>query len=146
MYSFAMAKVYRAPLQLDIDMDDLNMIFEQYRNKFANSLQAMKAIGGKLDEERGETPHMANDWLAVLEGPVIDEKAARGLEEYAYLLYGTKDEDWKAVRKLGLKTSEIDVVLRLRPKSYGHLLKMTERYAKKVYEIDPADFSQTPRE
>ncbi len=123
--------------------DDLNMIFEQYRNKFANSQQAMKAIGGKLDEDSGNNvPKIYNDWLAVLDGPVIDESKAHELEECAYLLYGTKDEDWKAVRKLGLKTSEIDVVLRLRPKSYGHLLKMTERYAKKVYEIDPVEFSE----
>ncbi len=118
--------------------DDLNIIFGQYRNKFVNSLQAMKAIGGRLDEENGKRPHIANDWVAVLDGPVIDEN---GLGECAYLLYGTKDEDWKAVKELGLKTSDTDVVIKLRPKSYGLLLKMTERYAKKVYEVDPVEFS-----
>lgn len=125
--------------------DYLNKIFERYGKKFPTSLQAMKVIGGKLDEERGEKPRIYNDWLAVLDGPVIDENTAHGLEKYAHLLYGTKDEDWKAVRELvGLKTSETDVVLRLRPKSYGLLLEMTERYAKKVYEVDSREFSQAP--
>lgn len=124
--------------------DDLNTIFEQYRNKFANSQQALKAIGGKLDEDSGKkVPKIYNDWVAVLDGPAIDENA---LGEYAYLLYGTNDEKWKAVDALGLKTSDTDIVLKLRPKSYGLLLEMAERYAKKVYEIDPVEFSVMSRD
>lgn len=119
---------------------------ERYGRKFPGYTQALKAIGGMLDEEMGEKPYIANDWLAVLDGPAIDEKMAHELEAYAHLLYGTKDENWKPVGKLGLKTSDTDVVLRLRPKSYGLLLEMAERYAKKVYELDAREFSQTPRD
>lgn len=126
---------------------DLNMIFERYRNKFTDSQQALKAIGGKLDEDSGKkVPKIYNDWLAVLDGPTIDDNRAHELGEYAYLLYGTDDEKWKAVDALGLKTSDTDIVLKLRPKSYGLLLKMTERYAKKVYEIDPVEFSVMSRD
>ncbi len=81
----------------------------------------------------------------VLDGPVVDENRAHELGEYAYF-DGTKDEDWRAVRELGLKTSDTDIVLKLRPKSYGLLLKMAGQYAKKVYEVDPVEFSQAPRE
>lgn len=122
--------------------DDLNTLFERYGKKFPRAIHAGKAIGGKLDEDAGKKDvHVYNDWLVVLDGPVVDENRAHELEGYAHSLYGTKDEEWKAVRNLGLKTSENDVVIRLRPKSYGSLLKLSERYAKKVYEIDPVEFS-----
>ncbi len=120
-------------------LDDLNAQFDMYGKKFHTLVHAGKAIFGKLAEERGDMPRILNDWAIVLDGQKIDEQ---GLGTHAHLPYGTKNDDWKALAHL--REKETDIILRVRPKSYRGLLELADKHAKKVCEIEQAEFATAP--
>lgn len=120
------------------ELDSLDAQLKRHDKKFHNLVHAGKAIFGKLAEERGENPRILNDWAIVLEGQ-IDE---RGLGTHAHLLYGTKNDDWKALAHL--REKETDIILKVRPRSYADLLEIVDKYAKKVCEIEQSEFGMTP--
>ncbi len=114
---------------------DLNELFLTYEGKFSDVVQEMKAIGGKLSEDRGGKPHMRNDYSVSVSG--LDNDRLGEIKKYA--LVWNERETMKRAAKGG------DTYMEVRPNSYKDLLDLAgQGYVVSVEEICMEDRGRTP--